>query len=89
MDPLDTSAGGVAREQDLNKLWNRPGFRTVMRYAGNYNRVGGTIASITSVGDDIGEGNWGSAALAASAFVAGSLEIGGAVIKINYIVKRR
>ena len=76
-DPFDKSAGGVARERDLNKFWNRPGFRTINRAWGAYNLVGGTYASAASLGDDIREGNWFAAGLNSSGFAAGALEIGG------------
>jgi RHS repeat-associated protein len=76
-DPWDVSAGGVARESDLNRIWNRPGFRAVNRAFGAYNLAGGTYASISSLGDDIRGGNWLGAGLDASGFAAGGLEIGG------------
>jgi RHS repeat-associated protein len=73
----DVSAGGVARERDLNKFWNRPGWRGLNRAWGAYNLVGGTYASISGLGDDIREGNWFAAGLDASGFAGGGLEIGG------------
>jgi RHS repeat-associated protein len=75
--PVDTSAGGAARERDLNKFWNREGYRTGMRYFGYYNMIGGTFSSLSSVGDDIREGNFGSAALNTSAYLGGAFELGG------------
>ena len=75
--PLDTPAGGVARVKDINKVWNREGYRTGMRYFGYYNLVGGTFASLSSIGDDIREGNFGSAALNTSGYLGGAFEIGG------------
>jgi RHS repeat-associated protein len=75
--PIDTPAGGIARERDFNKFWNREGYRTGMRYVGYYNMVGGTWSSLDSFGDDIREGNWGSAALNGTGAAGGMLEIGG------------
>ncbi len=75
--PLDTSAGGVAREQDVGKLWNRPGYRTVHRWWGNYARVGGLGQSLFDFRSDISEGNWGGAFLNGSGFLGGGLELGG------------
>ncbi|MFD8559705.1 DUF6531 domain-containing protein [Streptosporangium canum] len=75
--PLDTSAGGVARERDVNKLWNRQSYRTGMRHFGYYNLVGGTFSSLTSVGDSLREGDFASAAVNTSAYLGGAFEIGG------------
>jgi RHS repeat-associated protein len=75
--PLDTSAGGVARERDLNRFWNRAGYRTVNRLWGAWTMFGGTLASGFSIPDDIRQGHWGSAAMDTSGFVGGSLEIAG------------
>jgi RHS repeat-associated protein len=80
-DLVDTSAGGIAREMDLNKFWNRVGFRTGMRYFGIYNSAGGTFATLSSFGDDIREGNWGNAALSGSGSAGGLLELGGMLSK--------
>lgn len=85
-DPWDVSAGGVARERDLNKFWNRPGWRGLNRAWGAYNLAGGTYASISSLGDDIREGNWFAAGLDASGFVAGGLEIGGMLAGSNTLL---
>ncbi|MBT2456853.1 RHS repeat-associated core domain-containing protein [Streptomyces sp. ISL-86] len=74
--PLDTSAGGVARERDINKLWNRQGYRTAMRSFGYYNLVGGTFSSLTSVGDALREGDFAGAAIGTSAYLGGAFEIG-------------
>lgn len=75
--PLDTSAGGVARERDVNKLWNRQGYRTGVRYFGYYNLAGGTFSSLTSVGDSLREGDFSGAAVNTSAYLGGAFEIGG------------
>jgi RHS repeat-associated protein len=72
--PTDVPVGGVAREQDINKFWNRPPYRTGMRMFGIYTWGGGTISSLSSLGDDIREGNWGSAALNASSSAGSMLE---------------
>ncbi|MEU9856250.1 RHS repeat-associated core domain-containing protein [Streptomyces sp. NPDC047974] len=75
--PLDTSAGGVARERDLNRFWNRQGYRTTMRTFGHYNLAGGTFGSLTSVGDALREGDYAGAAVGTSAYLGGALELGG------------
>ncbi|HTJ98363.1 MAG TPA: RHS repeat-associated core domain-containing protein [Bordetella sp.] len=85
-EPWDVSAGGVARERDLNKFWNRPGWRGLNRAWGAYNLAGGTYASISSLGDDIREGNWFAAGLDGSGFVAGGLEIGGMLAGSNTLL---
>ena len=84
--PLDTSAGGVASERDVNKLWNREGYRTGMRLFGYYNLVGGTFDAATSVGDDIREGNFSGAALNTSAYLGGAFEAGGIVAKSSSLL---
>jgi RHS repeat-associated protein len=75
--PLDTSAGGVSRERDVNKLWNREGYRTTNRYFGYYNLVGGTFDSLTSTGDQIRQGDFAGAGLNTSAYLGGAFEMGG------------
>lgn len=75
--PQDTPAGGVARARDVNKFWNRPGYRSIMRFGGLYNAVGGTGATLSDMGDDIREGRFGSAALNASGAAGSMLELGG------------
>jgi RHS repeat-associated protein len=85
-DPWDVPAGGVARERDLNKFWNRPAWRGLNRAWGAYNLAGGTYASISNLGDDIREGNWFAAGLDGSGFVAGSLEIGGMLAGSNTLL---
>ncbi|WP_066636492.1 RHS repeat-associated core domain-containing protein [Bordetella sp. H567] len=85
-EPWDVSAGGVARERDLNKFWNRAGWRGLNRAWGAYNLAGGTYASISNLGDDIREGNWFAAGLDGSGFVSGSLEIGGMLAGSNTLL---
>ncbi|MEU6322774.1 RHS repeat-associated core domain-containing protein [Streptomyces sp. NPDC047009] len=75
--PLDTSAGGVAYERDVNKFWNLQGYRTGMRYFGYYNLIGGTFSSLTSIGDSLREGDFVGAAVSTSAYLGGAFEIGG------------
>ena len=75
--PLDTSAGGVARERDANKFWNREGYRRGVRYFGYYNLVGGTYSSLTSVGDSIREGDFVGAGVNTSLYLGGAFETAG------------
>jgi len=74
--PEDVPAGGVARVRDLNKITNTQGYRTVARAAGVYATAGGTYAALKGVGEDIREGNFGSAALGTSAYLGGASELG-------------
>ncbi|MEV7132221.1 RHS repeat-associated core domain-containing protein [Arthrobacter sp. NPDC093128] len=84
--PLDTSAGGVALERDVNKLWNRPGYRTTWRLFGYYNLVGGTFDSLTSIGDALSEGDYASAGVGTSAYLGGAFEIGGIVARSSVLL---
>lgn len=84
--PLDTSAGGVARERDVNKFWNREGFRTGMRYFGYYNMIGGTFSALTSVGSSIRSGDFTSAGVSTSAYLGGSFTLGGIAAESSALI---
>jgi hypothetical protein len=75
--PQGVPLGGVARTRDINKFWNKPGFRTGMRWGGGGLLGFGTGLSLYSFGNDIAEGNWFGAALSGTGFAGGALEIGG------------
>ena len=74
--PEDVPAGGVAKVRDLNKITNTEGYRTVARVAGIYVTAGGTYAALEGVGEDIRDGNFGSAALGTSAYLGGASQLG-------------
>jgi hypothetical protein len=74
--PEDVPAGGVAKVSELNKITNTEGYRTVARAAGTYATAGGTYAALKGVGEDIRDGNFGSAALGTSAYLGGASELG-------------
>jgi hypothetical protein len=57
------------------------GYLTAMRLFGHYHLVGGTFASLTSVGDAIREGDFAGAALGMSGYLGGAMEIGGVVAR--------
>ena len=75
--PIDTPAGGVARQRDLGKFTNSQGYRTGMRYFGLYTAVGGTGAALLGVRESIREGDVAGVALNTSAYLGGSLGLGG------------
>ena len=74
--PEDVPAGGVAKVSELNKITNTQGYRTVVRAAGTYATAGGTYAALKGVGEDISNGNFGSAALGTSAYLGGASQLG-------------
>jgi hypothetical protein len=85
--PTDTSAGGVARESQAGKFWNRQGFRTGGRFAG-YGLLGaGTLYSGYAFGEDVAAGNWLGASLNATGFAGGALVVGGTAAKSALLVK--
>ncbi len=84
---FDTPAGGIARERDFRKFWNSPAYRSVLRGFGFYNLGGGTVSSVNAMGDDIREGQFGSATVNASAAAGGMLEIGGIAAKSANLLK--
>src|SRR5699024_1610537 len=75
--PQGVPAGGIARSKDIRKFWNKPGFRTGMRWGGGGLLGIGTVWSLSSFGDDIASGNWLGASLSGTGFAGGALEIGG------------
>ena len=85
--PLDTSAGGVSRQRDMHRLRNRQGFRTGMRYFAYADMFTGTAMSLSSVGDDIREGRFGSATLNTSGYLGGAFEIAGLIAKSPSLLK--
>lgn len=84
--PVDTSVGGVARQRDINRFWNREEWRTGNRYFGYYNLIGGTTGSLFAVGDAIQEGNYGSAALGTSGYLGGAFQLGGIAARSSTLV---
>ncbi|HET8774494.1 MAG TPA: RHS repeat-associated core domain-containing protein [Thermoanaerobaculia bacterium] len=85
--PLDTSAGGVARERDLNKLTNRQGFRTGGRFLGLSLSIGSIFSALSDLADDIRNGHFGNAALNTSAYLGGALELGGILARSPVLLR--
>ncbi|MCA9598385.1 MAG: hypothetical protein KC776_33965, partial [Myxococcales bacterium] len=85
--PLDTPAGGVARERDLGKFRNSTTYRGVKRAFGLYTNIGGLGQSLSDFHDDIENGNWFGAALNGSGFTGGALELGGALARSTTLLR--
>ena len=75
--PSIAPAGGVARVRDLNKITNTQGYQTaVARRRRLRDGRWRAYAALKGVGEDIREGNFGSAALGTSAYLGGASELG-------------
>jgi hypothetical protein len=72
----DVPAGGVAKASEANNITKTQGYRTVAAGVGVYVTAGGTYAALQGVGEDIRNGNFGSAALGTSAYLGGASQLG-------------
>ena len=85
--PLDTPAGGVARESAAGSFWNSQQFRSFMRIGGYTVAVGGAFFSGYAFYNDIAEGNALSATLSGTGLTGGLLSLGGAAASSPLLLK--